>query len=79
MKLKEAPGSRACIFLSPGGDACLIYEDRPFQCRIMECWDESRFDTVQTMPPLTRRELLGSDIGPLAEVMDHHDRTAAPD
>ena len=77
VKVREAPGGRGCIFLGPGGDACLIYADRPFQCRIMECWDPSRFDTVQSLPPLTRRGLLGED-HPLAPIMDEHDRRCAP-
>ena len=72
IKVREAPGSRACVFLSPGEDACLIYEHRPHQCRIMECWDPSRFDTVITLPPVTRQDLLGPG-NPLAEIMDRHD------
>lgn len=72
IKVKEVPGSRTCIFLGPGGDACLIYPDRPWQCQVMECWDPSRFETLLTMPPLTREALLGSDT-PLTPLIKTHD------
>jgi len=77
VKLKEAPDGRTCLFLGPGGDACLIYAHRPFQCRVMECWDPSRFETILKLPPLTRLDLLGRD-NPLAPIMDRHDRECAP-
>jgi len=69
LKLREVPGTRTCIYLGPLGDACLIYENRPFQCRVLECWDPSRFDTLQGLPPLTRMDLVGRDdqLGPLLE------------
>jgi len=73
VKLKEVPEGRVCIFLGPGGDACLIYEDRPYQCHVLECWDPSRFETLLTTPALTRADLLGTDHA-LAEVMDSHDQ-----
>ncbi|MEW5725698.1 MAG: YkgJ family cysteine cluster protein [Thermodesulfobacteriota bacterium] len=72
VKLKEAPGGRTCIFLGPGGDACLIYPDRPFQCRIMECWDPSRYDKLSQYPPLSRLDLLGQE-SPLAEIVRNHE------
>ena len=73
VKVKNAEDGRTCIFLSPGKDACLIYEDRPHQCRVMECWDPSRFDRILTLPPLTRTSILGPD-NPLAEIMAEHDK-----
>jgi len=73
VKLKEAPDGRTCIFLGPGKDACLIYPDRPFQCRIMDCWDPSRFQTLLSLDPLTRTDLLGQN-NPLIPVIEEHDR-----
>ncbi|MFH1090218.1 MAG: YkgJ family cysteine cluster protein [Pseudomonadota bacterium] len=76
VKIKEAPGGQGCVFLSPGGDACLIYPDRPFQCRVMECWDPSRFETVQKSPSLTRLSLLGRD-NPLGQIIEPHEERCA--
>jgi Fe-S-cluster containining protein len=73
VKLKPAPGSRTCLFLGPGGDACLIYPDRPFQCRVMDCWDPSRFETLLDRPALTRLDLLGTE-NPLRPIMELHDQ-----
>lgn len=78
VKLKSAPDNRTCIFLSPGGDACLVYEDRPFQCRILECWDPSRFDTLLKLPPLSRLDLLGKD-NPLEPIIRQHDEKCSLD
>jgi Fe-S-cluster containining protein len=72
VKIKEVPGSRSCIFLSPGRDACLIYSDRPHQCRVLECWDPSRYDTLLTLPPLTRFGLLGLS-NPLSDIIGRHE------
>jgi hypothetical protein len=76
VKLQEAAGGRTCVFLSPGGDACLIYADRPHACRVMDCWDHSRFRKLLDRPPLTRAALLGQN--PLTEVMAEHDRRCSP-
>ncbi len=62
VKIREQEDGRACIFLAPAGDACQIYDDRPFQCRVMECWDPSRFDTLTRMRPLNRRDLILFDL-----------------
>ncbi|MFH1139114.1 MAG: YkgJ family cysteine cluster protein [Pseudomonadota bacterium] len=77
VKIKENPDGRTCLFLGSSGDACLIYEDRPHQCRVMECWDPSRFDRVLTLPPLTREAILGPD-NPLAGIMAEHDKKSSP-
>ncbi len=76
IKIREAPDGRSCIFLGPGGDACLVYSDRPYQCRILECWDPSRFQTLLKLPPLNRRDVLGAD-NPLAEIISRHDQRCA--
>ena len=76
VKIREGEDGR-CVFLAEADDACLIYEDRPHQCRVMECWDASRFDTVQNLPPLTRLDLLGRD-NPLSRlIIRHGDRAGA--
>lgn len=77
IKLREKPGG-GCIYLASTGDACLIYEDRPHQCRIMDCWDPSRFQKLLPLPPLNRSELLGKD-HPLVAVIEHHQERCRPD
>ena len=72
IKIKSQADSRACIFLSPGHDACYIYPDRPFQCQVLECWDPSRFQTVINLPPVTRLDLLGRD-NPLSRIIEQHE------
>jgi Fe-S-cluster containining protein len=78
IKLREKRGGGGCIYLSPGGDACLIYENRPHQCRVMDCWDPSRFSKLLPLPPLTRVDLLGK-AHPLVAVIERHEERCGPD
>ncbi len=73
VKIREASDGRTCVFLGPGGDTCLVYDERPHQCRVMECWDPARFDTVLSLPPLTRLDLLGEG-NPLKPLLEEHER-----
>ena len=78
IKLREKPDG-GCIYLSPTGDACLVYEDRPHQCRIMDCWDPSRFQILLPLPPLSRADLLGQDHHPLVAMIEHHQERCRPE
>ncbi|MEW6266693.1 MAG: YkgJ family cysteine cluster protein [Thermodesulfobacteriota bacterium] len=79
VKLREVPGGRTCLFLGPGDDACLIYPNRPHQCRIMDCWDPSRFERLRNLPVLTRGDLIGRD-HQLGRLIEHHEeRCGLPD
>lgn len=72
IKVKSVPDSRQCIYLSPMGEACLIYSDRLHQCRIMDCWDPSRFEKLLSLPPVSRLDLLGMD-NPISQLIEKHD------
>ena len=78
IKLREQRGGGGCVYLSPSGDACLIYENRPHQCRVMDCWDPSRFQKLLPLPPLTRVDLLGK-AHPLVAVIKRHEERCLPD
>ena len=75
LQIRAVPQTRTCIFLGPGGDACLIYDDRPFQCRVLECWDPARFDTLLKLPPLTRLDLVGAD-SQIGRIIARHEERA---
>jgi Fe-S-cluster containining protein len=71
VKVKEKPGTRECLFLDPGDHACRIYEDRPLQCQVMECWNPEGYQSLNAHSFLTRKDLLNPE-DPLVPVIDNH-------
>ncbi|MCB2225275.1 MAG: YkgJ family cysteine cluster protein [Desulfarculaceae bacterium] len=57
IKLREEGG--ACSRLTPRG--CGIYEQRPLQCRWLECWSGRNAGQLTERPRLGRAELLADD------------------
>ena len=76
VKVKEMPGSRQCLFLNPENQGCLIYEDRPLQCRVMECWNPEGYQALDARLFLSRKELL-SPHDPLIPVIEVHEKRCA--
>ena len=76
VKVKEKPGSRQCLFLNPGDKGCRIYEDRPLQCRVMECWNPDDYQSLDSHRFLSRKELLSPD-DPIIPVIEAHEKRCA--
>ncbi|MCF8032108.1 MAG: YkgJ family cysteine cluster protein [Desulfarculaceae bacterium] len=62
IKLRERGG--ACVRLTPRG--CGMYEQRPLQCRWLECWSGRHAGQLTDRPRLGRPDLLASDETALA-------------
>jgi Fe-S-cluster containining protein len=60
IKIRETPGEKSCIFFQKGNRECVIYDDRPVQCRIQECWNPERQDVSEQARPLNRKDLFES-------------------
>jgi Fe-S-cluster containining protein len=71
IKIRETPGERTCVFYQKGNRECSIYDDRPEQCRLQECWNPDFADSSRKSP-LTRRELFEST-GDLWKIIERHD------
>jgi Fe-S-cluster containining protein len=76
IKVKEKPGGRECFFLEPKTNGCRIYEDRPLQCRVMECWNPDHFQDLETQTFLSRKALLNPE-DPLIAVIETHSKRCA--
>ncbi len=76
VKVKEKPGSRQCLLFNPENRGCLIYEDRPLQCRVMECWNPDGYQSLDARLFLSRKELL-SPHDPLIPVIEVHEKRCA--
>jgi Fe-S-cluster containining protein len=78
IKIKEKPGGRECRFLDSENNGCGIYEDRPLQCRVMECWNPENFQDLEDQEFLSRKELLNPD-DPLVPIIESHTIRCAVD
>ncbi len=58
IKLREKPGTRECIFYDPLSSGCAIYENRPLQCRVLECWRPQALASLYRSRKLTRLEIV---------------------
>jgi Fe-S-cluster containining protein len=73
IKIREKPGTTECVFLDSETDLCSIYQNRPHQCRVQACWDNSGIKQLTSQTILTRA-MLFSGVDTLTEIMDDHDR-----
>jgi Fe-S-cluster containining protein len=74
IKIKSAPGSRACRYFDPSAGTCRIYAARPLECRVLQCWDTRAIEKVYALARLTRRDLLSQVKGLWELVCDHQRR-----
>jgi hypothetical protein len=73
IKIKGLSASWTCRFLDEDANACRIYEDRPLECRQLECRDTARFEQVYRTGRLSRKDLLAGIQG-LWELIEDHGR-----
>jgi Fe-S-cluster containining protein len=75
VKIREKPGSRECLFYDPHASGCRIYEQRPRQCRVLECWKPEELVKVFGDKKIGRINLL-VDQGMLDLVAAHEARVS---
>jgi Fe-S-cluster containining protein len=76
VKVKEKSGTRECLLFEPENNGCRIYENRPLQCQVMECWNPDLYQSLDSHSFLTRRDLLNPD-DPLVPVIEAHAKRCA--
>jgi Fe-S-cluster containining protein len=77
IKIKEKPESRECFFYDEAQTSCRIYERRPLQCRVQECWNPQALEKLWSGDKLTRRRLLEEDAELLELIEVHEQRCSA--
>lgn len=60
IKIKSAQASGACIYYDHEQKACSIYEIRPAECRVMECWNTAAAEALYAVDRLDRESVFGS-------------------
>lgn len=71
IKIKSGKNFRACIFFNTKDRRCEIYEDRPAECRLLNCRDTRDIEAFYDRDRLTRKDLL-SGIRGLWELIEAH-------
>ncbi len=61
-----------CKFYDPQRYACLIYDKRPMECRLLKCWDTKELEAVFMRDLLIRRDLVPPGTA-LFELIERHD------
>jgi Fe-S-cluster containining protein len=75
VKLKGAsPGSDICRFYESATKGCGIYDNRPAECRALQCWDTRGIQALYNCRRLERRHLLVQATGIWELVQEHQQR-----
>ena len=61
-----------CTFWERDTKLCTIYEHRPLECRLLECWNTSKLENVVGQNTLTRSDIIASD-DPIIEFIRFHE------
>jgi hypothetical protein len=71
IKIKGKSGFRNCLYFDETRKACLIYEHRPLECRVLSCRDTLPIERTYRLNRLSRKELLQSKTG-IWELIESH-------
>lgn len=62
-----------CCFLNVIDRLCFIYNDRPVECRKLDCRNTSKIEAMYDKDRITRKDIVGKNNG-LAEMIDVHEQ-----
>jgi len=74
VKIRSRADSPACIFLDEAENACTIYENRPLECRVLNCRDTREIEKIYAQKRLVRADLIGGVPGLWDLVETHQNR-----
>ncbi|WP_319542220.1 YkgJ family cysteine cluster protein [uncultured Pseudodesulfovibrio sp.] len=77
LKLKGRDGTWTCIYFSPEGSTCGMYETRPVECEVLFCQDIEPLRVMYDKDRLTRADLMPEG-HPILSLMADHDEKCAP-
>jgi Fe-S-cluster containining protein len=76
VKIKGQGESWSCMFHDDDENACKIYQDRPAECRALQCWDLKGLREVMARPCLQRKDLINPGDGVLRIIEAHGEKCA---
>jgi len=78
IKIKSQLNSTACMYFDGSNNTCGIYDGRPVECRVLECWNTGAVENMYDQNRLTREGVL-KNIPWLMEVVHTHEAECAMD
>jgi Fe-S-cluster containining protein len=79
VKLKGKGRLWECMFFSESDKSCSIYERRPLECRLLQCWEPSAVESIAGQGTLTRFELIPNDDPILDYILRHEQECPVPE
>ena len=76
IKIKNRPDDGACVYFNDPGVSCKIYDHRPLECRMLECWNTGPIEKIYAENRLARHVILEKNQW-LIELVETHDRECA--
>jgi Fe-S-cluster containining protein len=76
IKIKGQGESWSCMFFDDEQNACKIYQDRPAECRALQCWDLKGLREVMARPCLQRVDLIDDGDG-IVKIIEAHEKKCA--
>jgi Fe-S-cluster containining protein len=73
IKIKGRGGRWACCYLG-ADNMCGIYDDRPLECRVLECWAPEAVVAVYDKDRLSRKDVVGRIEGLWELIAEHEQR-----
>lgn len=58
VKINGRQGEWTCCFFDDATAACTIYSNRPYECRLLECWRTEKILSVVYKDTLTRHDII---------------------
>jgi len=74
IKIKGKEDTWTCVFFNEADKSCIIYNDRPQECRALKCWDTNELEKIYAGRRLTRRDLIAGVEGLWELIKDHQKR-----
>jgi Fe-S-cluster containining protein len=65
-----------CFFFDKAESSCMIYEQRPLECRILKCWDTLELLSVICKDLLTRADIINAE-DPILKLIGLHEKKCA--
>ncbi len=58
IKIKSLPDAAVCMYFNDADMSCSIYDNRPVECRTLECWNTAKIVAIYSENRLTRASVL---------------------
>jgi Fe-S-cluster containining protein len=72
IRIKSLESSNTCVFFNPDHNQCTIYDYRPLECRILECWNTLEIEERYNKGRLSRQELL-ANTPYISDMVEYHE------